>query len=151
MQHCFCGTDFAFNFLCPNNNSPTNEGSTMVRWQKFKVLVGIFSMVMLFGAVAHATVLTFDGNICIGGCAHSVAINQTYGDIAGQLDVVYTHRESNGNTAIDVNDLVWWDTQYSDLTNIAWGGFSDAVGVSEIALIPAAGFQVTLNGFDLGS
>ena len=79
----------------------------MVRWQKFKVLVGIFSMVMLFGAVAHATVLTFDGNICIGGCAHSVAINQTYGDIAGQLDVVYTHRENNGNTAIDVNDLVW--------------------------------------------
>jgi len=51
--------------------------------------------------------ITGDGNICIGGCAHSVAINQTYGDIAGQLDVVYTHRESNGNTAIDVNDLVW--------------------------------------------
>jgi hypothetical protein len=130
------------------------RGETMLQRQKFKVLVGVFSMVMLFGSMAQATVLTFDGDICdsFGGvCFNGAFIDQSYGDIAGKLDVVYIHREGSGPAIPDQSALNWWDTQYSDLTNVAWGGQSDTSGVAEIRLIPAPGFLVTLNSFDLGA
>ncbi len=121
--------------------------------QRLKVFVGVVAVAMFFGAEVHATVLTFDGNICSGGnpCIDFAALDQTYGDIAGQLDVVYAHRVSGGNAASDEAFLKSWGTAYSDLLNVAWGGFGRNSGVSEIALIPNAGFQVTLNGFDLGA
>jgi hypothetical protein len=124
-----------------------------VRGQKFTVFVGLISAGLLFGAAAQATTLTFDGNICNGGlaCGNGSPIDQIYGDISGQLDVVYTSRIGNGDTASDYDYLKWWDTEYSDLTNVAWGGFDGSTGVPEIALIPAAGFTVTLNSFDLGA
>jgi PEP-CTERM motif-containing protein len=125
----------------------------MARWQKFAVFVGLISAVLLFGAVAQATTLTFDGDICGGGtsCSNGESIDQSYGDILGQLDVVYTHRVGNGNTVSDELFLKWWDTQYSNLTNVAYGGSNDLTGVSEIAFIPAAGYSVTVNAFDLGA
>ena len=102
-------------------------------------------MIVLWGAVAHATTLTFDGNICGGACSNYSQIDQTYGDIAGQLDVQYA-----GRTSSSVNNyLSWWDTGYNDLVNVAFG--PSGGGVGEIALIPTAGFQVTLNSFDLGA
>lgn len=123
----------------------------MRRWQK---LLGLLSMVAIatlwVSPPVHATVLTFDGNICNGGnlCADGRAIDQTYGDIAGQLDVVYSSRDGNGNTAVGAPFLPWWQENYSDLLNIAWA-LNGAVG--EVALFPLAGFQVTLNSFDLGA
>jgi len=122
----------------------------MVWRQNFKVLVGLISVVLVFGTVAQATVLDFNGSICGGACSNGLTIDQTYGDIAGQLDVAYAHRVASGNSASDEAFLKWWDTGYSNLTNVAWGGI-DGSGVSEIKLIPAAGFKVTLNSFDLGA
>ncbi|NWF72322.1 MAG: PEP-CTERM sorting domain-containing protein [Nitrospirae bacterium] len=122
-----------------------------VRWPKFTVFVGLISVGLLFGAAAQATTLTFDGNICNGNavCSAGLPIDQSYGDVSGQLDVIYTSRVGNGNTASAYDHLFFWDTQYSDLQNVAYGG--DPGGVPEIALIPAAGFTVTLNSFDLGA
>lgn len=125
----------------------------MVRVQKLIVLVGLISTVLFFGAAAQATTLTFDGNICInvgGFCSAGISIDQSYGDISGQLDVVYTSRVGNGNTAGSAN-LKFWDGLYGDLQNVAYGGSNGSTGVPEIALIPAAGYTVTLNSFDLGA
>jgi hypothetical protein len=116
-------------------------------------IAGAVTVAALSGTDAQAFVLTFDGNICNGGqaCADYNPIDQTYGDVAGQLDVVYAHRAASGNSPVDENYLKWWDNAYNDLVNVAWGGFGTGSGVSEIALIPAAGYQVTLNSFDLGA
>ena len=84
----------------------------MTGWQKLKVFVGGMAAVMLFGATAHAIVLTFDGNICGNGVAcfnGGNPIDQTYGDIAGKLDIVYTSRVSNGPAASAYDFLKWWD------------------------------------------
>lgn len=91
--------------------------------------------------IATADVLTFDGGACSGGCSNYASILQSYGDIAGQLDVEYKRSQPNGGS------LSWWNV-YSDLNGVAWG---DPGGVSEVFLRPLAGFQVTLLGFDLGS
>ena len=63
--------------------------------------------------------------------------------------MVYTTRTSNGNTASFLPYLSWWNTGYNDLTNVAFA--NNSTSVAEIALIPAAGFSVTLNSFDLGA
>lgn len=92
-------------------------------------------------STAQAAVLTFDGDICAGGtsCQNSEAIDQTYGDIAGQLDVAYS---SGGN-----QPMQFWSDQYSDLTNVAYGSGAGA----SVLLTPLSGYKVTLNGFDLGA
>jgi len=128
----------------------TEVGVKMTRaW----VLAGSVVAAMLFGGAAYAAVLTFDGDICDGGgtCSQWDPIDQTYGDIPGQLDVTYLHRTGQSDAPVDGAFLKWWDTDYSDLENVAFAGFADALGVSEIALIPAPGFTVTLNSFDLGA
>lgn len=93
-------------------------------------------------AMATTAVLTFDAGVaCSGGCGNYGAISQTYGDIAGELDVEYKKSLVGGGP------LSWWDA-YSDLQGVAW---ADAGSVGEVYLRPLAGFQVTLLGFDLGS
>jgi hypothetical protein len=116
------------------------------------VLTLALALALALGTVAQAVVLTFDGAICNGAsCTVSDPIDQSYGDIPGQLDVIYTSRVAGGNTTTHLSFLRWWGVGYSDLVNVAWGGSNDIAGVAEIALIPAPGFQVRLNGFDLGS
>lgn len=99
---------------------------------------------------AEAAPLTFDGNICEGGsaCFNFAFVDQSYGDIAGQLDVQYNSNTLNtaewGTTAGRVQ---WWADSYSTLTSVIFGAINAQVGVF---LAPLAGYQVTLNGFDLG-
>jgi hypothetical protein len=98
-----------------------------------------------FAGSAQAVVLTFDGNICSGGgCGNSSAIDQTYGDISGQLDVKW-----DGDISTNVIDnFRFWGPQYSDLTNV---GYANSGAAGEIFLQPLSGYQVKLNGFDLGA
>lgn len=113
----------------------------------FSVLAAL-GAASLLASTAQATVLTFDGNICNGGlaCGDGNEIDATYGDIANVLDVQYNDDDGVGNTT-----LQFWNSSYSDLTNVAWGGFSDSNGSPSIFLVPLSGLSVTLNGFDLGA
>ena len=108
------------------------------------LLAALFSI-----GTANATILTFDGDICDGGksCSNGGSIDQSYGD-SGQLDVQY-NRDITGSQLN--KNLTFWTTDYNDLVNIAYGGYTDTSGVAEIFLKPSSGYSVTLNGFDLGA
>ncbi|WP_430420838.1 PEPxxWA-CTERM sorting domain-containing protein [Phenylobacterium sp.] len=113
---------------------------------KFKLatVAGAAAAVVLATApgVAGAATLTFDASdACSGGCSDYGAISQTYGDIAGKVDVQYSRSLSNPGP------LSWWSI-YGDLPGVAWG---EPNAIAEVFLRPLAGFQVTLLGFDLGS
>jgi len=100
---------------------------------------------MLAGMSAQAVVLTFDGNICVGGtpCNNGSSIDQSYGDIAGQVDVVWKADAANPGSS-----NFFWDAAYSDLLNVAYGSPG---ATAEVFINPVAGFEIQLNGFDLGA
>lgn len=100
-------------------------------------------------SAANAVTLTFSGNICGGGttCSNNEVIDDTYGDIAGQLDVIYDRDITIGGE----NRLRAYGANYSDLSGVAYGGSDNFTGPAEIFLKPLAGYQVTLLGFDLGA
>ena len=102
--------------------------------------------------VGSPVTLTFDGNICVLGigenepCYNNRQISQDYGDIPGQLDVIW-----DDNLAIDgFDNFHFWDQDYSDLENVAYGD-NGGNQIAEVILDPAPGYQVTLQGFDLGA
>lgn len=121
---------------------------------KFAAGAAVLGLAVGAAAGANASVLTFDGPICNGGsaCSDGATIDQIYGDTAA-VDVQYNRDITNGSftTGAMGSELRWWDTDYNDLVNVAWGGRNDAVGTPMIFLRPLAGFSVTLNGFDLGA
>ena len=112
------------------------------------------TMILGISSAAQASTLTFDGNICTtaGACTDSGHIAQNYGDTAN-VDVQYNRDVTNLAliTGAAGSELEFWDTQYSDLLNVAYGGTSDSAGTPEIFLKALNGSTVTLNGFDLGA
>lgn len=91
------------------------------------------------------TILTFD----ISGVGNQDSIPQSYGDrVSTTPNVVLAYRDQDGN------GLALWDDDFSDLTNVAYNPGADD-GTSprwfEITLTADAGFEVLLNGFDLGN
>lgn len=115
------------------------------------------SAAALLAASAHASAvdltLTFSGNICGAAgnqaCGNSSQIGQNYGDIAGVLDV--SHRSfvvATGNTY--ENFVKYWDSGYSGLTGVAWGGANGSQYGAEFTFTPTAGQVVTLKSFDFG-
>jgi hypothetical protein len=123
----------------------------MLRSRRLTTVVGTLAFGLFGSGVAHATLLTFNGNVCTGGtpCAERSFIDQNYGDGMG-IDVTYSHRVSSGNSTVDEPSLRFWDTGFGDLTNVAYGG-STSAGIAEIRLTPLSGFTVALNSFDLGA
>jgi hypothetical protein len=129
-------------------------------------ILAFASVVLLAPARAHATVLTFDGL----GLANQGIIPAAYGDnvnplctSSGCCNAVGCYGMGNGFTpnvtveyravrpltgAVALNSLSFWTTDYGDLKNVAYAGVRDHL--AEIALVPAPGFEVILNGFDLG-
>lgn len=114
-------------------------------------LVGVAMLAGVAATPAWSNILTFDGNICgpAGGqvCGNGSEIPQTYGDVAGVVDVQYDGVLGNAQT----EPLNFWFANYSDLVNVAWRGNGDASGRAEIFLKPLDGNGITLLGLDLGS
>jgi len=112
----------------------------------------LLSLIATFSSGGNAATLTFDGDICNPGgnsaCVFGTDIGGSYGSIPGQIDVSYASRVGAGNAAATHSNLRFWDNFFGDLTNVAYA-INDSAKVGEIALRPKAGFQVTLNSFDL--
>lgn len=115
---------------------------------RFVHLAGLAMVVTLgFSASASADTLTFEGPICDAPgnvCENYSSILQSYGDIAGQLDVQYDSDISNP----DPTPFRYWPNSYSGLLDVAFGEAEAAV---EIYLKPLSGYQVKLVGFDIGA
>lgn len=112
--------------------------------------------VVAFAAASQATVLTFD----ITGATNSTLISQDYGDNVtattmgnfgygsdfGFTPDVVTEYDGLGNQ----QDLNFWSTGYSDLTNVAEYEPDGDPGFA-INLVASNGNEVLLHGFDLGN
>lgn len=116
--------------------------------------LSVFGLAMLAGVAstpAWSNILTFDGNICgpAGGqaCGNGSEISQSYGDVAGVVDVQYEGILGDATT----DYLAFWNLSYSDLVNVAWRGNNDSSGRAEIFLKPLDGNGITLLGLDLGA
>ena len=97
---------------------------------------------------ANADILTFDAaDACQVVCGNSSFISQSYGDTA-LVNVAFDGDVNNQG----LESMRWWSSGYSDLFGVAFFGLAFAspnpVGVY---LTPVAGYQITLNSFDLGS
>ncbi len=105
-------------------------------------------VLIVLPTVSFSVTLTFDGNICsFGGtssCLNGRLIGQNYGDIEGQLDIIW----DNWLAGVGSSNFSFWSTGYSGLENVGYGTGS---ATAEIFLSPAPGYQVTLQGFDLGA
>lgn len=84
----------------------------------------------------HAGVLTFDS-----------VFDQTYGDVAGRLDVSYQGQ----SPGVAPGALSWWDVGYDELRGVAWFNRIDVGTVARIELRVLDGQEATLHGFRLGS
>jgi hypothetical protein len=128
----------------------------------FLWLVALVGLYTSQAALAFDTTLTFDdganlvptlctldaaGQGSATGCVNGSAIQQSYGDIAGVLDVQYQAPRATTPTS-----LYWWDSSYNNLYGVLWAAGSDASSEARITLLPLAdGSQLTLNSFDLGA
>ena len=79
-------------------------------------------------------------------CGDGIAFNQSYGDVAGVVDVAYTEVNQTGGVPTS-NSLRWWSTNYNNLYGVLYSQSSWAW----IDLLPAAGKTLTLNSFLLGA
>jgi hypothetical protein len=122
-----------------------------------RVLSSAMGAVLVLGlSAAHASTsatLDFSGSICgVAGdqvCGNYAEIGQSYGDVAGVLDVSHLSR-SSPDGAVYETFLKYWSTDYSGLTGVAWGG-NDGVGyTAEFKFTPLNGGTVSLLGFDMG-
>jgi len=127
-----------------------------------KAIVAISAMLVAGGTLAvglrpaKADVqtfdLTFDGPICGGACTPGYStISQSYGDVAGVVDVQYNRDTSALTLGAAGAEMRFWSTGYSNLTNVAYGANNGVSGFSEIFLQPLNGRTVVLNSLDLGA
>jgi hypothetical protein len=86
-----------------------------------------------------------DGNGGIVACSNYGYIAQSYGDVAGVLDVQYAAPRVNSTS------LSWWDANYNTLRGVAWAVGGDENSAARIDLVPLNGMAVTLSHFDLGA
>ncbi len=94
------------------------------------------------------TICTSDtgGNGAASVCSTSVYVAQTYGDVAGVVDVSYT------NINNPAESLHWWDNAYNSLYGVLWasGGDSSSHARIELKAVSPAD-PVFLSAFDLGA
>jgi len=107
-------------------------------------LLGAGFLALSLNPLVSMAMLTFDGSICtVNPCGPGSTISQSYGDVPGQIDVIY----DGDISAPSLQGLQFWGGP-SGMTNVATGVGNPAT--AEIFLQPVAGFQVMLLGFDLG-
>jgi len=108
------------------------------------------------GATSHATILTFD----IAGATSGSTLSQDYGDnVTATTMGAFGYGDTHGFTPDVVTEydgfgateeLNFWTTGYSDLTNVAEYEPDGAPGFA-INLVASGGNLVELHGFDLGN
>lgn len=89
---------------------------------------------------------TIDGLGSAQTCGNGQGVLQTYGDVAGVVDVSYT------DVLSPAESLRWWDGNYNNLYGVLWASGSDAASHARIELRasdPTA--VVTLSSLDLGA
>ncbi len=106
------------------------------------VLAATFALVST--PAAAATTLTFS-NACGGVCADGDNISQSYGDIAGLLNISYRSVASNGSMTT-VGAARSWTTEYGNLTDVIWGAEGGTLEIAFSLLAPNT--QITLNSVD---
>lgn len=96
------------------------------------------------GISATLVILSFGGSNCNGGeiCGDGSIIDQSYGDIAGQLDVIWdANIDAGGNQS-----FLHYTTGFVGTDNVGYTNVGGAV--SQVLLATQPGYQVTLNSFD---
>lgn len=100
-------------------------------------------------AAALNVLLDFQGSICgTGGreaCGNGKFIGQRYGDSIRQ-DVA--HSTISLATGQPIESLRYWGRQFGDLAGVAFGGYESHLYRAELTVTAAAGYGVSLIGFD---
>lgn len=99
-----------------------------------------------FNQPSVACTAAVDGSGPTGSCGNYSYIAQSYGDVAGVLDVQYS-----APRLTDPHSLRWWDSNYNNLSGVAWADSSDGDSKARIDLVPLNGQAVTLTHFDIGA
>ena len=112
------------------------------------------SAAVLAGAVAFvaapasaATTLNFS-NACVGACFSGNSVSQSYGDIAGVLNISYRSVTGQGS-AINAGPAFYWGVGYGDLQDVIWGAQYGTLEIAFELLQPGA--QITLNSVDFAA
>lgn len=107
----------------------------------------IAAMAAALPGLAAGATLTFDGAIC-GGlvCTFNQFIDQGTGSLPG-LSVIY---DRNLTTAA-ADPLIFYDDDFSDLTNVAVGATPFGSPGAGISFVPTAGGAAQVTGFSLGA
>jgi hypothetical protein len=113
-----------------------------------RTLLSITAALALSSPSAHAAstyLLDFAGPICGNGtqvCNNGSAISQDYGDVAGEVDVIY----DSATGAVGNQSANFWGAGFESLTDVAYANTGpDLV----IGLSAAAGKEIVLHGFDI--
>lgn len=80
------------------------------------------------------------------GCTSGSYISQSYGDVAGVVDVRY-----DAPRAASPTSLRWWEASYNNLYGVAWADGGDTNSRANIDLVPLNGQVVMLSSFQLGA
>lgn len=113
---------------------------------------GIAAAAFAIGAAGAAQAvtytLTFDPNVACGtvACVNFAPIDQGYGDTA-LVDISYQSVATPGDQNW-VADIFYWDNNFGDLQNVAYGGLDDARGAGQIIFRPIAGYSITFISYD---
>jgi hypothetical protein len=102
-------------------------------------------MLMASQAMGASYTLDFSGDICettTGACNNANQISQSYGDVAGEVDVAW----DNGGIAASKN-VFYWSSGYETLNDVAYGTRNGS-GLT-VGFLAAAGKEIVLNGFDI--
>lgn len=107
--------------------------------QNAKKLMSVVATALLFAApvASHAVDLDFNGAVSNG-----VRLSQNYGD-GPTWDVTYRDLTTPSFS------LLGWTTGYQGTRDVLYSGVTDAGSHGRITIAPYAGYQVTLNSFDL--
>ena len=102
-------------------------------------------------SAASAYTLTFDGGsrTCGVVCVNNSTILQTYGDVAGVVDVQYSRDTTLFPVGAAGSEMFWWGPDYNNLFGVAFGDGSPFA--AQIYIAPLNGHQVTLHGLDVGA
>src|SRR3954462_5901454 len=100
----------------------------------------IAASLALFAGASHANTLTFDeANICTTSadgsassnavCGNGLFIQQSYGDVAGVGDAVYSQPDQ-----LSTPSLKWWFADYNELHGVLWADGGDGASHARLEL-----------------